>query len=361
MKKLLKTLACAMIYYSGLFALIHKYSARRGVTILAYHRICSINDDYLNLAIPIDAFHNHLEVLAKHYRVVSLERAIALLMEKKITNSVVITFDDGYRDNYTNAYPLLKKYGFPWTLFVTVNPVKNQLLLWYDSIKTLYINTAQDHVDLTDFGMPVFPLRNRREKIAALHKTLGLIKKNPVFGRMDDFVRSLEKQLQCSAVSSATEAMLTFAQLREMQRAGVTIGSHTMNHPILAQIESNHVRDEIERSKQMLEQELEQPVDYFAYPNGAREDFDDQIIDNLKSVGYRGACTLIPGINSDDDLFNLKRVGIDQNFVSFAPFLTRALFAVEMTGILDRLLMRSMRTKLSSPRIFPAPDSGVKP
>jgi peptidoglycan/xylan/chitin deacetylase (PgdA/CDA1 family) len=154
---------------------------------------------------------------------------------------VIITFDDGYMDNYENAFPVLKEYSFPAAIFM-VSGLVGRSNLW---------NVAE--------GYPERPLIGWREA-------------------------------------------------EEMMKGGVTIGSHTINHPWLTQLFSEEAKREIGESKKSLEDRLGMPINHFAYPYG---DLNQPIVDIVKDAGYVTACSVRAGFNKKDtDPFILKRIGI---------------------------------------------------
>lgn len=111
--------------------------------------------------------------------------------------------------------------------------------------------------------------------------------------------------------------MLSWEMIKEMEAAGISIGSHTLSHAILSRESRERVRREVSQSKEILEGRLKTSVPAFAYPNGTPADFNDTVVNEIKMAGYRHAVTTIPGINRQDaDPFTLKRVNIHNDMCS---------------------------------------------
>jgi peptidoglycan/xylan/chitin deacetylase (PgdA/CDA1 family) len=233
-RKAVRWFVASTMYYSGVVFLSNLFSKRSRARILVYH---SISEDPLNpFSVSPEDFEEQVRFLSQEYNVISLEELVACITDngREIPpDSVVITFDDGFKDNYIYAYPVLRKYGVPATIFVITERLEPS-------------------------GAPQF---------AAKDQTSGLY--------------------------------LSWDQVIEMSRDGVSIGSHTCTHPWLTDVTLEQARREIVESKACLEQQLDEPVCLFAYPGGRIRDFDQNIISIVASSGYSGACIGLNGTNTD--------------------------------------------------------------
>ena len=222
------------MYYSGAVFLYSLFSEKSRGRILVYH---SISEDPLNpFSVSPEDFEEQVRFVSQEYNVISLKELIACIRDESREippDSVVITSDDGFRDNYTYAYPILKKYGVPATIFV---------------------------------------ITERLESDGAS---------------------------QPAAKDHESSLYLSWDQIIEMSRNGVSIGSHTCTHPWLTDVTLEEARREIVESKARLEQQLDKPVCLFAYPGGRIRDFDQDIISSVANSGYSGACTGLNGTNKD--------------------------------------------------------------
>jgi peptidoglycan/xylan/chitin deacetylase (PgdA/CDA1 family) len=218
------------------------------VIILGYHRVNPAPRG--NLSVTTDAFRwQLLHLLHKGYRNISLEE-VAASLPRLPRRAFAITLDDGYRDNYFHAMPILAELRLTATLFVTVN----------------YIGTDRPYV-------------------------------------WDD-----QRRVQWGGDVREEDLSVSWSQLHEMQESGLfTVGSHTLSHPELPSVDTDTARHEITASKQVLEERLLRPVTAFCYPRG---ELNHEVIAMVKDAGYAlGVVTPerpVPRSNH-----TLRRVGID--------------------------------------------------
>jgi len=344
---LIKIFLSIVFYYLGLVAIIRNLFGQKGIRILAYHKIDNNEFDDLNMSIPVSDFEVQIKYLSKYYHVLSLlDYVRSIQNRKKIKkNTVVITFDDGYKDNYTNAFPIIKKYHVPITIFLTVTPISTGQSLWYEVIVHMIKNSKIKELDLSDYGMGHIILNSSSDKQAAIYQIVSNAKTMPENQRQN-LIDCLRQKLIIEDNNNQNKddienLMLSWDEMREMKNHGVTFGSHTMNHPILTQIPLETAEMEIKKSKEIIEKELGEKISLFTYPNGGSEDFNEDIIDIIRKSGFSCACSLIPGVvKTGDNLFTLNRIGVDKDFIGKKKFITKALFATEMAGIFDIIFMR---------------------
>jgi peptidoglycan/xylan/chitin deacetylase (PgdA/CDA1 family) len=268
----------------------------RKLQILIYHRVLPVQDEFLP-ATSLDVFEGQARYLARHCRVLSLQAAVNELLEDSLVDdTVVITFDDGYRDNLTHALPILEKYGLPATIFLVTDCIGTGRVLWHDQIFRGFSITQKKEIsglnDLIDLSWST-----PKEKYAARDEVLHRLKNLREDERADSIGRILQR-LEVDQVDSRPGLMLNWTDILEMQRKGVSFGSHTASHPILVNAPIEQVRWELATSKAVLEERLGEEIRAFAYPSGRRRDFDDRTISCLREVGYSVAVTTIAGNNS---------------------------------------------------------------
>jgi len=343
MSKWVKIFLSLIFYYSGVVSIIRTLIGQKAIRILAYHKIENDRYDYLNMSIPVSDFEAQVKYLSKHYHVISLADAVHIIQttQKIRRNTVVLTFDDGYRDNYTNAFPITKKYNVPMTIFLSVDSINTRQPLWYEIITHLINNTSKREVDLLEYGLGKMTFKNSSDRQEALKKIVGQAKRMQE-KQKQNLINYLTQKLADEGINQDLKnQMLSWDEITEMKNNGVIFGAHTMSHPILTRIPLQSAKLEIVNSKQVIEKETGERVSFFAYPNGGPDDFNEEIIQIIKESGFSCACSLISGVvKSDDDLFALKRMGVDQDFIGWTKFMTKALFATEMSGIFDIMFMR---------------------
>jgi peptidoglycan/xylan/chitin deacetylase (PgdA/CDA1 family) len=221
-------------------------------------------------------------------------------------NAVVITFDDGYRDNYDYAYPILRSLSLPATIFLSSGVVGTDGILWHDRVFRAFHRSELSRFngyDLDDPGQR----QSARETVLASLKTLDSRQRRE---RIDELVGKLE----IAEPACLPRVMLTWGEAREMARNGIGFGSHTVTHPVLSRIPPDEAQREIVESKRDIESNLQMRIDSFAYPNGKPEDYDEFIKQTLRDAGYRCAVTTRFGTNQIDmpggwDPFELRRGG----------------------------------------------------
>jgi peptidoglycan/xylan/chitin deacetylase (PgdA/CDA1 family) len=275
--------------------------------ILSYHRV---NDEGAHFfpGVPVQQFRQQMEALARHTTVLPLGELVERMFAADLPpRSVAITFDDGYRDNYECAYPVLRALRLPATIFLTTGPLDTGEPLWHDRVFDAFEHAGDTSLTLKGRSFPMAPIAARH---AALRHVLTHLRSLDPEER-NRTIRGIEDQVGSKAPEDRARRMLTWEQVREMAAGGITFGAHTVSHPILTRVGLEEATAEIRDSKAAIERELGRPVDQFAYPNGTRADFNDAILRILRDQGFRCAVTTLWGINDTAcDPFELKRVGL---------------------------------------------------
>ncbi len=279
----------------------------RNLQILVYHRVNDDHDPFFP-ATPIGVFARQMDYLASYFNVLSLEDAVQRMKNRDIPdNAIVVTFDDGYRDNYINAFPILKELSIQATIFLTTDCVDSRRVLWHDRIFSAFRETKV--LFLRSFGRDLkeYPLRTLEEKLFAQQEVLKFVRS------LDDterllWVDRLINLFEVEDRKQAPDLMLRWNEIRAMHQNGISFGSHTVTHPILSRLSIDKARVEIYESKRILEEKLETPVRTFAYPSGRKIDYNESIKSILKEAGYACGLTMMFGVNENgQDLFELRR------------------------------------------------------
>ena len=276
--------------------------------ILYYHRVNDDNDPFFP-AITTELFERQMQYISRHYSVVSLADLVRHLNDGPVETVVAITFDDGYRDNYLGAYPILKKYGLPATIFLTTGSIDSSEPMWFEQLLQALKETPREHVDI-EIDLPRrLWLRTPAERLAANGQIFNLLKPLPDADRRNG-IRHVLAQLQASSDGERTGKMLTWDDVRLMKQNGIDFGGHTVTHPFLSKLQGDQVTWEVSECKRRIEEELQEPVRHFAYPNGREEDFGAWNKRLIRDAGYDAAVTTIWGMNDPStDLMELKRGG----------------------------------------------------
>ncbi len=339
------------VHHLGFFLLIrflHHRLYGPGVRILFYHRVeaFSAETDLLGRC-PLTAreFEKHLSHLCRFYHVVSLEQAQEILASGRPVppNLVAITFDDGYRNNYTVAMPLLRKYGVTATVFVVSSAIDGEPL-WFDQIFSWFANTTVPALRFSkvDSELNLTCLAGRR---GALRRVLSVMKSLPNRERIEAMSELRDKlEVPLPDCELEDKAMLKWDELRDMAQSRlITIGAHTVTHPILTHLDDNEIRTEIEDSCRRIAQELGRPVRFFAYPNG---DYNSTAQSAVRGCGLVGCATQGNGFNPPGtDLTVLRRLGAEG-----LPMFRFALYLAGWKDLQTRLLetFKQLRRNLES-------------
>jgi peptidoglycan/xylan/chitin deacetylase (PgdA/CDA1 family) len=279
--------------------------------ILIYHRVLAEADPFAMAPVLAAEFDAQMRVLRRAFRPVSLRQLLGEAASGSLpAGSVAVTFDDGYRDNLTQAQPILEAHGIPATVFLATDFIGGKALLWYDRVLEAFRRYRQPAFAFAPAGFRAsFPDTAARAKAA--FRLLDWLKGFPPAQR-DAHIRDLERQCGRAAETAGAETgglMLDWDQARELRRRGVELGAHTRSHPILSTLDADTMAAEIAGSKAVLERELGHTVDLFAYPNGRREDYTSDCKEILAREGFAYALTTNPGlVRAGMDRFEIPRV-----------------------------------------------------
>jgi peptidoglycan/xylan/chitin deacetylase (PgdA/CDA1 family) len=291
-------LATAFVH-SGAVQVFDMAWGKERLTVLAYHRILDPSspgfDEYEpNVSATPELFAREMEYVAKHFSVIDLAALRAHIEQGTPLppRPLLITFDDGYLDNYQNAYPILKQRGLPAVIFLITEKMDHPTRPWWDECAYYFHHTPRQQAKLpilgdTDLSAPALR-RAARESLMSQMKTLPETDKLAV-------LHDLSSALDVALPANDARMFITWDEVRELVANGVACQPHTDNHPILTRVSPDEMRHQLIASKTRIEQETQQDVYAFAYPNGTPDDYDRATIDTLRDTGYSLAVTLFPG------------------------------------------------------------------
>jgi peptidoglycan/xylan/chitin deacetylase (PgdA/CDA1 family) len=287
------------------------------LTILAYHRVQPEADALSPYVADILQFRQHMKTLKRYFNVVTVSEGIGRICSGTLPpRSVAISFDDGYRDNAEIALPVLQEYGLSATFYVATGFL-GAGRMWNDTIVETIRRYDGDKLDASRFGIGVLPtacLADRRATIATL---LSELKYRDRTRREHDVAAIAEM----AGVTLPTDLMMKPEQVRTLYAAGMEIGGHTVNHPILARTEADEARREIQHGREQLEALLGESVTSFAYPNGRPgQDYTHEHVQIVRDCGFTNAVSTSRGTaDSSSDLFQLPRISVwDRSSSKFA-------------------------------------------
>ena len=301
--------------------------------ILCYHRVGIEGIPYY-CKLPTAQFEMQMRILRENFRVLSLSQLCDELANPGSRGqAVTVTFDDGYRDLYTNALPVLRKYEIPATVYLTRDCIETGEVAWYDRIFLALQVAPPGVLHLPIRGGPRIVLGSPQQRIAVGRQIVSLLRRTAPAERRH-FCNILEQRVSLPAGMLAGR-MLSWSEIREMRSAGIFFGSHTLSHPVLSMLTAEEVEAELRDSKCLLEARLGEPVLDFAFPFGKPEDCGPIAHAAVTRCGYRSAVTTSWGINKPGANMNaLRRVQLDEERTAarFCLRLRQAFFRVDETS-----------------------------
>ena len=326
--------AARFLFASGAIGAYRRLALRNRAVILMYHRVMPREERaspaFEGIRVDPATFELQMAYLRKHFHLLALVD-LRLHLRNRIPfppNSCLVTFDDGWRDNYIHAYPVLKRYEIPAVVFLTVGHIGTRKRFWQDRTFAIL-----DGIRETAEKTPGFPLRDgnlpegiKAEELVAwperkfreeVRKRIHSFKKLPL--------RRIEPILDEIAASagltgfypSEGDPFLTWEEIEKMSRGGVDFGSHGLTHDILTNITPDEVRKEGLESRHVIEKRIQKSVYAFSYPNG---DHDPVVRKCIGECGYEIAFGTSRGFTgAEDDPFSLKRDNVNDDVTREIP------------------------------------------
>lgn len=282
-------------------------------TILRYHRVNNNCDPFFK-ALPVSQFKVQMQYLARHFQFLSLDQLASTQAPSRGDRPcVAVTFDDGYRDNFVHAFPLLREMQIPATIFLTTGYIDTGKLAWYDEVRLAFKLTSRPRISLQSIGGPSASLGTEQGRLQAMELTLSWLRNIDNASRLLR-LPELFKHLRVTGQLILPATMLGWNEIRQMNKAGMEFGAHTVTHPVLGTLPISRLQDEILGSKTTLEDRLQLPVRHFAYPFGKPSDLCGNAKQVVQAAGFQTAVTTIPGLNlPGQDLLELKRLSLEES------------------------------------------------
>ena len=288
-----------------------------GLYCFNYHRIgeASLTEYDPNVFSCNEAnFVEHMQYIKKNFTVVTLED-LPEIFKGKITDKryALITFDDGYIDNYTKAFPILLENEISATFFLATNFMNNAEIPWWDKIAYLVRHAQVDEIKLDNW--PDIITMSKEDVPTSIRKVLDIVKINNG-STIEEILIELERKLYIPNpdLMNKEPLFMTWDMAREMQSAGMSFGSQTCSHRIMSHLSIDEQDFEAKASKETIEKELNSSIKAFAYPVGGKDSFTADTIEIIKKY-YQVSFSFISGINTSKHLneFSIERISVDSN------------------------------------------------
>lgn len=325
MKKKIRLILASVLFYSGLLDCWSKFFLKNKAVILMYHRVLQKNK---SSAFPMQPgmyvteknFYSQISFLQSRFKIVALPELVKMLQRNEnISRCCCLTFDDGWLDNYKFAFPILKKFNAPATIFLATGYIDTEDWFWPDEM-SYYLSELsfqkENLPELLDYMAQLnlnstFKNDNAEFEIDSVIETskrLSIHKRKKFIAYLKD---------KC-LVNPKSRLLMNWNEVREMAETGlISFGSHTISHELLDKLPKEQQQKEIVYSQKKIENFLEQPVSCFAYPNG---NYDKGTLAVLEKEQFVLALTTKRGyVGSDCDLLQAPRIAIHDDVSSSSP------------------------------------------
>lgn len=340
-KKILKQIIAHLLFCFGILEYLARKKLKSKCVVLMYHRVHAddeFENSYSHEAIKIsrNVFHKHMRYLKSNFNVIDLSQFLSTFEKKSQfkSKSCLITFDDGWKDSFEQALPVLHEFQIPATIFLSTGFIGTSKRFWQERLnymlKALHYRCKSD-IKLKKKALNKFresELRNfilsdgrdLEEKISNFVAKQKKYKEEIVENLIDKMTRFLE--IEDDKITQIDDFM-SWDEIRIMSNNRIDFGSHGMSHGILTRNE-NTAHKEISESKTVIEQELHTNINSFSYPNG---DYNDEIIRLVRNSGYNIAFGTESGfVSPQDNPYKIKRINIHEDMTESIPmFLSRIL------------------------------------
>ncbi len=334
-------------YYSGLLDLYIQFRdrcpAQNRLFIVGYHAVVEQAERAIEAGmmpqqlISKSLFEREIDQIAAQFDFLSIDQAIDFLEGKSHLkrDSVLVTFDDGYRGIYDHAYPVLKQKGVPAIFYLCTDYVGTSRLFDHDRLFYLIRKAMQVslpiEVLLLQRGIPADPAAPMAQSapLEATRRLLEICSKP----ELEAFMQLLQEKLDVGEADFPPDAAIVgWDAVEEMARGGMRFGSHTAGHCLLTQVDPKVALEELRRSKALLEARLHQKIDHLAYPDGRTNPF---VIEAARACGYRSACTTAHAVNKiGGDLYLLGRELLWENSaLGWSSKCSKAMVASQIKGL----------------------------
>ena len=261
--------------------------------ILLYHCVWESKDPMRPDDLDATEFREQMEALVKYFNPLPLAEALALRERGELpARAISITFDDGYANNYSTAFPIMQELKVPLTIFIAAGFTSGRCM-WNDLVLESIRRTEEEILDYRSLGMEKHKPRDMQSRCKIAKNLLAHLK----YRNFDKRQQLTQEIFESCKVEAPENLMMNHTQIRELVGADVEIGGHTSSHPILSQIHPQQAREEIVKGKQNLEAIAQTDIKFFAYPNGRPDqDYGPEHVDMVKAAGFAAAVSSEGGV-----------------------------------------------------------------
>ncbi|WP_416306687.1 polysaccharide deacetylase family protein [Neptunicella sp. SCSIO 80796] len=274
---------------------IGRFTSRNKLSILIYHQVFAQKDPMRPSEPDADEFRWQMQLISQYFNPLPLTEAVNLLKQGKLpANSICVTFDDGYLNNLQIAQPILQEFAIPATVYIATG-FSQGCNMWNDRLIDLIGHQQLNKVNLSALSMPEVSVSDWQSRRKLVSELIPKIKYQDYQTRQ----QTVDKLYQDNHVAEQKRKMMTPDEVIQLHQKGVDIGAHTVDHPILTAQTVEQQRQQINDSKQLIEQWLGHPISGFAYPNGKSDtDYNSDSVEQVKLANFQYAVATDWGVST---------------------------------------------------------------
>lgn len=301
---------------SGCEWLLRKIGAWRGLLVLNYHRIGESRGtpwDHDLWSATSEDFEWQVRHLKRDFDIVTPDDLDQVKSDPR-GRYILLSFDDGYRDNYEHAFPILRDNGVSATFFIATRFIDAPYISWWDEVAWMIRQTKCDFLEGTSWlPEPIFI--DKLDPQVTIRVLLKILKKLDG-GKSQEFLNNLGRETGCGRCPAehADDMWMNWDMIREMRAGGMHFGAHTVNHPVLSRLPIEQQKWEIVEGRRRIEVELGHRVNVFSYPVGGADTCTEETRQCLRDEGFQWAFRYGIGFQKNmlEDQFQIPRLAIEQ-------------------------------------------------
>lgn len=322
-KHIAKKLIASILYYSGLLHAYSYFKLKDKAVVLMYHRVLPDNKNTISfthdsIIVHTDTFKKHMAFLKKNFNLLDINT-----FSNHIINNIsfkdkscLITFDDGWSDNYKHAFPILKKMDVSALIFLPTDYIGTGQMFWPERLSFLLFNACKNYNAnksiLDSIGLNLQQVEHDEDIKSVISNYVRNLKGKP-YATINSVIESLESHLSHNKSmpdNNTVDSFINWNQAAEMLNNKVFFGSHTLSHRILTIINTSEVDTEVSQSKNIIESKLAAKIKSFAYPNG---NYNNEVRERVINSGYDISFSTETGaVSCNDDPYTIHRMNIDE-------------------------------------------------
>jgi peptidoglycan/xylan/chitin deacetylase (PgdA/CDA1 family) len=344
LKFIVKHIIAYFLFYTGLLHVLKFIKLRDKSLVLMYHRVLSeeMRDkafSHSGIIVDLKTFEMQIRYINKAFRVLTHDEFTAQLSQGTRYNKTtcLITFDDGWKDNYAHAYPVLKKYKTPAIIFLPVNYIDSSIQFWQEQLTRILIDMHHAGVkDADEYRKNCDMLKKynlqgimnlSEDRLRVSIERAVSEKKKMSYEEIESMVAQLSEHTKFKRTGQVhCDFFLSWDEIYKMKECGISFGSHGMNHKILTKVPLSEANYEIAESKRVIENRIGKDVSSISYPNG---DYEKDVIELVKTHGYNTAFSTESGfVDMADNPYFLKRINIHNDVTDNIPMFLSVILGV---------------------------------